>query len=294
MRSFFRHAQSPLYHRLGDGESEKESGEDANTFTEQTSHERKYHAKFLAVLSISNIVTAFISCLFWRRVFTPTFGSFSTGYATDFGPARSHIEVELVRFTGGPSFLPNGSMYIPHPTEKKYVGDPEPEIDQNWEELTWGRYILATEEEMKAQWPDEWDQFWEEARGGYVVGFDMFHTLHCLVYYLLHKLNIEMNPLIGIQNRLRRDYYPDYYAIKNTTNHWLHRDHCIEQIRQYIMCSGDMTPIPTRYYPSKDRNYVDSDYPHTCRNYEKLHNWATERYNGSSAIQPHFREEHEE
>jgi hypothetical protein len=44
-----------------------------------------------------------------------------------------------------------------------------------------GRYILATEEEMRDQWPDEWEEFWEEARGGYVVGFDMLHTLHCVV-----------------------------------------------------------------------------------------------------------------
>ena len=114
-----------------------------------------------------------------------------------------------------------------------------------------------------------------------------------------------------MQNRLRRDYYPDYYDIKNSSSHWMHRgqcpiallgqthllnnsDHCIEQIRQYIMCSGDMTPIPTRYYPALDRNYVDSDYPHTCRNYEKLHGWVTERNNGSLAVQPEFRLLHDE
>ena len=54
------------------------------------------------------------------------------------------------------------------------------------------------------------------------------------------------------------------------------------------MCAGDMTPIPTKYYKSIDRNYVDSDYPHTCRNFEKLQEWMVDRYDGKSAIQPDF------
>jgi hypothetical protein len=60
---------------------------------------------------------------------------------------------------------------------------------------------------------------------------------------------------------------------------WAHRrtGHCIDQIRQYIMCSGDITPIPTRYFSSRDRNYVDSDVVHTCRDFESLRQWISDR-----------------
>ena len=62
--------------------------------------------------------------------------------------------------------------------------------------------------------------------------------------------------------------------------------HCIEQIRQYIMCSGDMTPIPTKFNPLRKHSYVDSDVKHTCRNFGVLRDWLSARYNGSLAVQP--------
>jgi hypothetical protein len=68
----------------------------------------------------------------------------------------------------------------------------------------------------------------------------------------------------------------------------LHQEHCIEQIRQYVMCSGDMTPTPTKYYKSLGRNYVDSDVIHTCRNFKKLRDWMVSRYHGENAIEPVF------
>lgn len=53
----------------------------------------------------------------------------------------------------------------------------------------------------------------------------MFHTLHCV-------------------NHLRRAYYPEVYfpktAPKMPDYALMHRDHCIEHVRQYIMCHGDV------------------------------------------------------
>jgi hypothetical protein len=52
------------------------------------------------------------------------------------------------------------------------------------------------------------------------------------------------------------------------------------------MCSGDMTPVPTRYNAARKHSYVDSDVTHTCRNFGQLRNWLSERFNGSLAVQP--------
>jgi hypothetical protein len=59
------------------------------------------------------------------------------------------------------------------------------------------------------------------------------------------------------------------------------------------MCSGDMTPIPTKFYGSLGRNYVDSDQIHTCRNFEKLRVWMVDRYEGDGAVQPGSRPKRE-
>ena len=56
------------------------------------------------------------------------------------------------------------------------------------------------------------------------------------------------------------------------------------------MCSADLTPIPTRWYPQRNRTYVDSDVVHTCRNFPKIRSWLSERVNGSLAVQ-HFQHE---
>ena len=73
---------------------------------------------------------------------------------------------------------------------------------------------------------------------------------------------------------------------RSPANDVLHQDHCLEQLRQYIMCSGDMTPLPTKFYPGLGRNYVDSDVEHTCRDFDALHDWVVDRYEGPGAVQP--------
>ena len=92
---------------------------------------------------------------------------------------------------------------------------------------------------------------------------------------------------------LRRVLHSDYYGLELSSGDLIHNGsllafsietitycptgHCIDQIRQYIMCSGDITPLPTRYYKSLDLNYVDSDVLHTCRDFESLRQWISER-----------------
>jgi hypothetical protein len=47
-----------------------------------------------------------------------------------------------------------------------------------------------------------------------------------------------------------------------------------------------MTLIPTRYNNLRDANYVESDVKHTCRAFQPLRDWLSERYNGSTAVEP--------
>jgi hypothetical protein len=60
-------------------------------------------------------------------------------------PARQHIGLEQVKFTGSPAFRPDGKLYIPNPPKVNYTGDPSPEIDRAGEELIWGKRLLTLE-----------------------------------------------------------------------------------------------------------------------------------------------------
>ncbi|RDW68641.1 hypothetical protein BP5796_09298 [Coleophoma crateriformis] len=174
--------------------------------------------------------------------------------------------MEQVRFTGAPAFDDNGQAFVPHPDPIEYNGNSS-EVDQVWEELTAGRYIRITEEEAHDAWGEDITPFWEPMANSYVAGLDMFHTLHCL-------------------NRLRKLTPEDLIDIRDNHNSRAHHYHCLTQIRQYIMCAGDMTIVPTRYYPGLSRNYIDSDVIHTCRNFGQLRSWLWERYNGSLQVKP--------
>jgi hypothetical protein len=55
------------------------------------------------------------------------------------------------------------------------------------------------------------------------------------------------------------------------------QDHCIDHLRQSIMCAGDMTPMLV--IAAQEKEHVDTaDYStrHRCRNFDKLLSWTLE------------------
>ena len=143
---------------------------------------------------------------------------------------------------------------------------------------------MTAEEAQSALGPD-YRSYYSPIHSTYLIGLDVFHTLHCV-------------------NELRKAFAPEYYGPMMQ----LHREHCLEQstdvffsevqtyvrhadndlVRQYVMCAGDITPVPTRFFPGlKDPHdtegkvggdYVASDVVHTCRDFDMLRSWLTSRY----------------
>jgi hypothetical protein len=54
------------------------------------------------------------------------------------------IQIEEVMFTGSPIFEENGTYWTPNVNPVNFVGEPSPEIDKNWDDLTWGMVFLRT------------------------------------------------------------------------------------------------------------------------------------------------------
>ena len=54
-------------------------------------------------------------------------------------------------------------------------------------------------------------------------------------------------------------------------------DHCMEAIRQVLMCGGDLTPIPNVLSPTAFLPIPDFEQVHVCRDYSKLQEWNSGR-----------------
>jgi len=85
-----------------------------------------------------------------------------------------------------------------------------------------------------------------------VYGISMFHQLHCL-------------------NFLRFAYYPDTIVDYPADEVEYHRDHCIDYIRQAIMCAGDASLEPLTKVGIHGMGAT-----HLCRNYDRMFTFAYE------------------
>ncbi|KAF9523975.1 hypothetical protein CPB83DRAFT_727462, partial [Crepidotus variabilis] len=163
-------------------------------------------------------------------------------------PAQHVIEPQNVVFKGG----------FVKPTI--YQGPSSPESDKAWQDL-YSFGISRIPKSSAAQLvnktvpiPGDTDH--------YVVGLDVFHQLHCL-------------------NMLRLHVFSPNATMHNTDDPLqgtVHLSHCIDSLRQSIMCSVDITPIPWVWdFKDKVARPV-ADIQHTCRNFEKVREWAKEKH----------------
>ena len=77
----------------------------------------------------------------------------------------------------------------------------------------------------------------------YILQLAVFHQLHCLVRHIPMHGDYEKRPNIAFQNLIRKALHFDYYADdpafkKNKIQD--HLDHCVDMIRQELMCASDV------------------------------------------------------
>jgi hypothetical protein len=71
--------------------------------------------------------------------------------------------------------------------------------------------------------------------------------------------------------------YPDHYKDELYKNHG-HLAHCIGQVRQTLMCGGDMSINVYQWSRPHGSAILRTDIPHTCRDFEQLQNWVKENW----------------
>ncbi|KAL7937842.1 tat pathway signal sequence [Trichoderma chlorosporum] len=155
----------------------------------------------------------------------------------------------------------NGSLF----KRSAYSGPPTPGMDQTWSRFTEAgssMLVKITEEDARAStsYPLDTAVHLNETQNmGYMASLGFFHQIHCL-------------------NMLRKFIYLDYY--KETEPGWYtqpylrgHADHCVDMLRESIMCHGDTTLIVYHWIKGYVDPVPDFSTVHTCRNPEAILDW---------------------
>ncbi|EMC92303.1 hypothetical protein BAUCODRAFT_151715 [Baudoinia panamericana UAMH 10762] len=222
-----------------------------------------------ALWAMTLVVTSIVTAVLTRRLTYQSLGAFDNGFETELYKARPHIQVLREQFTGSLDFKDRSGFIPPDSPSMKYIGA-TPDVDAAWMELVGDRYFLLSDEEADAAFGPNAARYWNVHHGGYAIGLDVLHTLHCV-------------------NQLRMSLYPEVYP-QDPRHGVMHKAHCVDHLRQLAMCGSDLTPIPTQWFPGLGQNYINSSQEHTCRDFWRVREWATERFNGSTAVKPRNRD----
>ncbi|OAP65240.1 hypothetical protein AYL99_01212 [Fonsecaea erecta] len=160
----------------------------------------------------------------------------------------------------------NASFY----TESIYRQPASPEVDAAWEELgtELKGIVLSVDEAKKSGLELDRVMVGEDYGGpGYVAFVEVTHQIHCL-------------------NLLRRGLWfnYEYYQSHNIGEFAdgdrivkLHIGHCLDTLRQALMCSSDTGLLPFVWVGNPPKQFPDFFREHKCRNFEPILDFAKRR-----------------
>jgi hypothetical protein len=106
----------------------------------------------------------------------------------------------------------------------------------------------------------------------------MFHSLHCI-----NALRKEFSKILYNGTGYLTEYKHELPAfVSGGEWHAMHVDHCLDRLRQDVMCHGDMTPSPLFSFEGFPLVAGRSG-PHTCRKFEPIRAWLDMRGSNGKA-----------
>ncbi|KAK6074248.1 hypothetical protein SCUP234_08298 [Seiridium cupressi] len=158
--------------------------------------------------------------------------------------------------------------------ESPYAGLPSTDIDRAWTKLLDHINIRVSNRELTSlnqtsvQLPNG---------QGSLVWMDVSHQLHCVVSSYCPTITPPTWAYIAniFQKYLRQWIYRDYYHPEvgpEETPHWLlHTDHCLDLIRQALMCRADTSLMTFQWEADRREPMIKLESPeHVCVDWEDL------------------------
>ncbi|KAJ7694903.1 hypothetical protein B0H17DRAFT_931433, partial [Mycena rosella] len=137
---------------------------------------------------------------------------------------------------------------------------PSPTLDQMWSDLYNGGISRITKEEA-ARLPNKTHTIPGDDEH-YIVELDVFHNLHCLVCCttLIYCLYLPCREILNL-----------IFSSQ-------------DKGRQSLMCAGDISVIVLQWDPAQNIMIFQGDVVHTCRNFDKLREWATRSAHATTRV----------
>ncbi|PYH90974.1 hypothetical protein BO71DRAFT_386584 [Aspergillus ellipticus CBS 707.79] len=153
--------------------------------------------------------------------------------------------------------------------ESTYRGPPTVEREQAWADLWRHEGVLVPKSRMPTLSKSNLSIYQEakpEKGDGYIAWMEVHHQLECLnqVRQYTWFQSGHYPPELIPEELLKRPEKNRQYV-----------DHCIETLRQAIMCHGDMTPmLVTKERDDLSGWRADLHTRHVCRDFSKLQDWV--------------------
>jgi len=229
-----------------------EHGEDAPI------RERRFSMPWIWLAHVVLLATSF--AMFAAAYFQPVSTLTQVQHFSAYSPAAEAVEYQTVKF--------NATMGEGSP----YVGK-GPEVDKAWHALSYdiGDQVITDAELKRIDMPKTSLRATHPKTGveGYRVGLEVFHQLHCI-------------------NLLRQVTYKEYYEELGNGNFaegqealQMHTDHCLEILRMNIQCTADIGLYTFYMLPGDPLPWPELNSWHTCRNFDKVRDWALDNSVGN-------------
>ncbi|KAJ6496924.1 hypothetical protein DFH09DRAFT_945732 [Mycena vulgaris] len=131
-----------------------------------------------------------------------------------------------------------------------------PELDEKWDDL-YNFGISRIPKHEADRLPNKTSPIPGDP-GFYIAGLNVFHELHCL--------NM-------IRKALDPDYYPDS-NIKTSEPSRKHVSHCVDWLRNSIMCHSDTSVIVWQWNARVNQSTPKARVPHSCKKFEPIRDWG--------------------
>ncbi|PLB51573.1 hypothetical protein P170DRAFT_352188 [Aspergillus steynii IBT 23096] len=247
---------------LGTEEEQSTSSESSrNPFLKRFQARNKHSWEMLTPWLIHGSIIIAYSLLLWAVLFPgiPFSASDKDERKTNSAspsvlPAREGLQWEYRRFP---------TKIVDNP----FAGPPRPEMDDAWHDLLKNDNIRVPAAYLREK--NLTSIYTEDYTEG-IASLSVYHSLHCLK---------------KIKHMIYREYYHADLDETAMARESKHVDHCIEYIRESLMCQPDLSLVtfrwinntaqyddPAQFYPTN----FDRDL-HCCVDWERLDRWAGER-----------------
>ncbi|KAI1770222.1 hypothetical protein F4818DRAFT_274284 [Hypoxylon cercidicola] len=151
--------------------------------------------------------------------------------------------------------------------DNPFTGEPRPELDEAWHHL-----LLNDNIRVPKAYLDELNLTSVYTKDGTegVASLSVYHSLHCLK---------------KVRHMVFRSHYHENKSGEAMAREAKHVDHCIEYIREALMCQPDLSMVTFRWINNTAQHEDKSEfYPtnfdvsmHRCANWEALDSWTGQR-----------------